>query len=491
MSIVSNKSDDTTPTEGEVHEFSTQTLEAQERHARLMQQIEAQRRARTISVPTLDADVRAKLRNVGRPMTLFGEKPEDRRDRLRRILAEIEVGLEEDTAVQSLAGVANDGGLATQSHKTSASSTKQEKFYTPATNELNVLRKDLAPKSFQAALQRIQKEKRMLGDPSEYRKAEEHAAQLYACVREMHSTASQIGGVRPISCVKYSPCEKHFLTTCWSGTSSVWSAKNLEKEHTFVGHTCRVLEGDWHPKSGIAGGPTRTSVNFATASSDGTAKLWSLESEKPLETLKGHAARLGHIAWHNSGEYLATTSYDRTWRLWNAAQGKEILCQDGHAVEVYSLGFQCDGSLVATGDLGGVARVWDLRSGKSIFVMQGHTQAVTYIDWSPVGYRLATCGDDHTARIWDLRAKACEYVLPGHKHLISKVKFAPVTGEYLVTSSYDCTWKVWSSRDFSNLSTLGAHEDKIMGFDISRDEKHFLTCGFDRTFKTWSNVSEF
>jgi hypothetical protein len=74
---------------GEVHEFSAQTLEAQERHAKLMQQVEAQRRARTISVPTLDADVRAKLREIGRPVTLFGEKPENRRDRLRKILAEV------------------------------------------------------------------------------------------------------------------------------------------------------------------------------------------------------------------------------------------------------------------------------------------------------------------------------------------------------------------------------------------------------------------
>lgn len=73
----------------EVHEFSAQTLEAQERHAKLMQQMEAQRRARTISVPTLDSDVRTKLRDIGRPITLFGEKPENRRDRLRRILAEV------------------------------------------------------------------------------------------------------------------------------------------------------------------------------------------------------------------------------------------------------------------------------------------------------------------------------------------------------------------------------------------------------------------
>ena len=73
----------------EIHEFSANTVAAQERQAKLMQQLEAQRRARTIVVPTLDADVRTKLRSIGKPITLFGERPENRRDRLKRILAEV------------------------------------------------------------------------------------------------------------------------------------------------------------------------------------------------------------------------------------------------------------------------------------------------------------------------------------------------------------------------------------------------------------------
>lgn len=37
-------------------------------------QVEARRIARTIIVPTLDAQVRAKLREIGEPITLFGER---------------------------------------------------------------------------------------------------------------------------------------------------------------------------------------------------------------------------------------------------------------------------------------------------------------------------------------------------------------------------------------------------------------------------------
>ena len=403
---------------------------------------------------------------------------------------QIEVGLEEDKAVSQLAGVGD--GTSSESTKGSGDpAVQKEKFYTPASEHLISLRRKVAPRAFKAAKGRLEHEKRKRGDPSLYRKAEEEAAKLYDTVTHLHCTCSQIGDKRPISCVKYSPCEKWILTTAWSGQATTWSKETMEKHKTYVGHTCRALEGDWHPRAGLSGGPTSSSANFATASSDGTAMLWSLDSEKPMKTLKGHTARLAHIAWHSDGEHIGTTSYDRTWRLWNAERGAEVLCQEGHAVEVYSLAFQCDGALVATGDLGGVARVWDLRSGKSIFLMQGHAKGVISIDWSPAGYRLATAGDDHTVRMWDLRAKNCEYVIPAHTHVVSKVKFAPVTGEYLVTSSFDRSCKIWSTRDYSNLNTLGAHEDKLISFDISRDEKHFLTCAFDRTFKAWSHVSEF
>ena len=43
--------------------------------------------AASIGVPTDDGRVRAKLREMGEPMTLFGEGPADRRDRLRELMA--------------------------------------------------------------------------------------------------------------------------------------------------------------------------------------------------------------------------------------------------------------------------------------------------------------------------------------------------------------------------------------------------------------------
>ncbi|KAF5014790.1 hypothetical protein F66182_14102, partial [Fusarium sp. NRRL 66182] len=59
---------------------------APERASALLSQFERKRRAAAIVVPTDDTRVRIRLRELGEPITLFGEGPADRRDRLRELL---------------------------------------------------------------------------------------------------------------------------------------------------------------------------------------------------------------------------------------------------------------------------------------------------------------------------------------------------------------------------------------------------------------------
>lgn len=70
--------------------------------------------------------------------------------------------------------------------------------------------------------------------------------------------------------------------------------------------------------------------------------------------------------------------------------------------------------------------------------------------------------------------------------LPASCRFAPVSGEYLLTASFDSTVRAWSTRDWSPISTLAGHDGKITGVDIFPDERRIVTASFDRTFKTWA-----
>jgi WD40 repeat protein len=59
----------------------------------------------------------------------------------------------------------------------------------------------------------------------------------------------------------------------------------------------------------------------------------------------------------------------------------------------------------------------------------------------------------------------------------------------LISAGYDKKLNVWSLRtsEPTLAATLAGHEGKIMGFDITRDNKRIITAAFDRTFKVWHN----
>ena len=57
-----------------------------EKASAILSQFERKKRAGAFSVPTDAGRVRARLREHGEPITLFGEGPAERRDRLRELL---------------------------------------------------------------------------------------------------------------------------------------------------------------------------------------------------------------------------------------------------------------------------------------------------------------------------------------------------------------------------------------------------------------------
>ena len=86
--------------EVEVMELSNESKDAQMIHAEILRKYESQKRGRTIVVPTSVEDVKCKLRELGRPITLFGEGHADRRERLRDVIANLEIGEEEIAKIQ-------------------------------------------------------------------------------------------------------------------------------------------------------------------------------------------------------------------------------------------------------------------------------------------------------------------------------------------------------------------------------------------------------
>eukprot|EP00462_Mataza_sp_D1_P027791 CAMPEP_0175177808 /NCGR_PEP_ID=MMETSP0087-20121206/34596_1 /TAXON_ID=136419 /ORGANISM="Unknown Unknown, Strain D1" /LENGTH=517 /DNA_ID=CAMNT_0016469835 /DNA_START=15 /DNA_END=1568 /DNA_ORIENTATION=- len=478
--------------DAEIMELSSGSKEAASKHTTLLKQVEAMRRARTITVPTNDTLVRRKLREVGHPITLFGERAPGRRERLRAILARLAV--EQADVYEKLMKMPG------QQEQKQVAENKPVLY--EGSKEVEACRSKIAHFSLPLARARIAMQRRKRQDP----KPGEEEADIRAVqttertLKKFANLSSEIGDNRPISCCHFQSGGKYLATGSWSGYSKVFSIPDGVHTHTFRSHDDdRICDIAFHPHSGISQQPS--AVNVATSDANGNVYLWPLpappvrdkgEAElkipitDPIACLSGQKDRSSRIAFHPCGDYLASASYDKTWRLWDVNAQKAVLIQRGHSRAVYGLAIQGDGSLLASGDLGGNARLWDLRTGKAILPLKGHSKQVLCMDFHPNGYQLMTGGGDNTVRIWDLRKKGTIYTIPGHTKLISNLKWQPEHGRFLVSSSYDGTAKMWSAADYQLLKVLAGHEGQVMRVDVTTDSSYVATASMDRTWKLWA-----
>lgn len=454
---------------GQEYEISEESKLVRERQEKAVQELLMKRRAAALAVPTNDKAVRARLRRLGEPITLFGEREMERRDRLRALLAK----LDSEGQLEKLMKAHEDEEASATAAPLDPEEDIRYPFYTEGSQSLLEARREIARYSIVKSALRLHRARRRKDDPDEDLDAEVDWSLKQAA--NLVLECSEIGDDRPLSGCSISHDGKMLATCSLGGVAKSWSMPEVKKVSALKGHTERATDVAFSP------------INYqvATASADRTAKLWDLDGSV-LRKFEGHLDRLARISFHPSGRYLGTASFDKTWRLWDVETGEELLLQEGHSRSVYGISFHHDGSLAASCGLDSLARVWDLRSGRSILALEGHVKPVLGVSFSPNGYHLATGGEDNTCRIWDLRKRKCLYIIPAHANLISQVKFEPQEGYFLVTASYDMTAKVWSSKDFKPVRTLSGHESKITSLDVVADGQCIVTVSHDRTIKLWS-----
>src|SRR5262249_22091346 len=79
--------------------------------------------------------------------------------------------------------------------------------------------------------------------------------------------------------------------------------------------------------------------------------------------LRGHRSWVTSVAVSSDGKHIASASGDGTVKLWDAVTGQEIRTLRGHAGEVTNVTFSPDGRLLASAGADGTVRLWRIDDG--------------------------------------------------------------------------------------------------------------------------------
>ncbi|KAG6743754.1 hypothetical protein POTOM_052455 [Populus tomentosa] len=258
-----------------------------------MQELMMKWSAAALAVPTNDMAVRTHRRRLGEPLTRFGEREMERRDRLRMLMARLDskgqleklmkVHEEEEAATTTLAKDAEEGMV-------------QYPFYTEGSKELLDARID---------------------------ESEDEDADIDLALKQAESlslNSSELRDDQPLSGCTISR-DGEMLATCYLSLS------------------------------------IHDPIHFCLFSLSGVARIWRVPQVTKVSTLEGDTKCATDVAFSLVHNHLATASADQTARLWNTDgsllkkfedSGAELLLQEGHSRSLYGIAFDHDGSLAVS-----------------------------------------------------------------------------------------------------------------------------------------------
>ncbi len=282
-----------------------------------------------------------------------------------------------------------------------------------------------------------------------------------------------------VSSVAFSPDGLTLASASGDGTIKVWNLQSQKPIATLAGHSKVVYSVAFSPDG----------LTLASASGDGTIKVWNLQSQKPIATLAGHSKVVYSVAFSPDGLTLASASGDKTIKVWNLQSQKPIATLAGHSESILSVAFSPDGLTLASASFDKTIKVWNLQSQKPIATLVGHSDRVHSVAFSPDGLTLASASFDKTIKVWNWQSQKSIATLAGHSNWVRSVAFSP-DGLTLASASEDNTIKVWNLQSQKPIATLVGHSSWVLSVAFSPDGLTLASGSSDKTIKVWNLQSQ-
>jgi WD40 repeat protein len=246
-------------------------------------------------------------------------------------------------------------------------------------------------------------------------------------------------------------------------------------------HCLQVLRGHTNWVFSIAYSPDER--RMASASADGTVRIWDLATGACLHTLT-HAHWVIRVLFSPDGRQLIVSGMSATIYVWDPTSGQIIKTLTGHSDWVWSIDTSDDGNTLISAGEDRTIRVWDVRMGACHTMFHAHQDRIWSISLAPDGRHVVSGSEDRTISIWDLQQGKCVKTIGGYGNWIKSIAFVTQHG-WLASCHRDGGIRLWNWQNLTCVHTLLGHLDAVPTIAVSPDGKYLASSSLDRTIRIW------
>jgi eukaryotic-like serine/threonine-protein kinase len=295
-----------------------------------------------------------------------------------------------------------------------------------------------------------------------------------ASTRASADVASVAEHRAPVHSVEFSPDGQRFATASADGTARVWDARTGDPITPPIRHAGQVISARFSPNARW----------LVTASADSTARVWDARTGEPLSTPLKHPKRPTGALFAPDGTNVLTHGYFANVMRWDWQASNAVPLPARHANTIWTVNFSPDGRCFVTASADGTARVWDGSSGKPLTGPMKHESSVRFAAFSPDGARVVTASKVRVVQVWDARTGRPVTPPLQHDDLVNTARFSP-DSRRIVTASADGTARVWDGQTGLPLTEPLRHEGEVFSAEFSPDGRVVLTASADGQARLW------